>query len=325
MTTPHPGTATPLPPHPTFKTHTEARRWALRHLATPWRKVRNADEVLARNPRPSQKFHERHHLGELRTWFGASLVFEGIEAVADELECAAVHPAVGRIALETYNHWNGRRAQFDRGHDLTEFVPGLVDAAAYARHARQAQLDGDPVSLLWHGGPKLRISALASAATARWLPAIQNIFSRLPPGERQAAADEAQAMLRRYLGTLSQAYTLVGRLGDERKRWERGIGAIDVVIWESLCMVGYAKEMAERMPDDDTDQVTAGLKYSASQAMASAVKAWDKLSEARLAVLSERVWFKNKSEMVEWARSNGGIGPDLEAMLHTRGSKFVGY
>jgi hypothetical protein len=96
-------------------------------------------DVLARIPKPGPKFLDRQQLAELRTWFGAALVLDGIDAVTDELERAAVHPAVGRIALEKYDYWNGRRAQFVRHHDLTEFVPALVDAASFARHARQAQ------------------------------------------------------------------------------------------------------------------------------------------------------------------------------------------
>jgi hypothetical protein len=169
--------------------------------------------------------------------------------------------------------------------------------------------------------PAAAIRGLAWGAIARWKPAMQNIIARLPLPERQAAAEDAERMLRDYVRTLSKLHALVPDSDSEYRRWEHGFGAADMALVEALSMVGYAKEVAARMePGDQADM----LRKAVGAAWDTAVTAMAQLAEQRLCTLRLDSWQYHTADMVAFARADGGIGPALEVLYHAPGSKFMG-
>jgi hypothetical protein len=235
----------------------------------------------------------------------------------------------------------GRLTRFDLEHDITEFGGAVRAVAGWRGDAEEARRQRDESNRFRRGKgqslgelhaiagpPQWRIRALAHQTVRRWLPAVQNMISRLPPSERQAAKEDGEAMLRGYLLTLCKLHTLCKKPSDEYRRWEDGFGAVDQAIIHSAGMLGYALDLSRRMQDDGTKlgRMVKSLQDRTQRAFDDTTKELQELATSRLHVLD---WFagrrNRRSDLVEFARANGGIAPSLEVSYHAKGSKFMAY
>jgi len=317
------------------------RTMALLSLSVPRQSLRRVQAELAKNPKGGPRYLNRNQDAEFRFSYCFAEVGAGILMVMAELNDATGDAAILDLVRDAEVECRriGRLDHFDRAHDLTEFAGTIGSAAGWvsgirkARHEREeARRYGGEVESLtylraYYGPPQWQIQHLVRTVIRRWLPAMQNIISRLPPGERQAAADAAQLRLRDHLLSLSKLHTMTRKASDEHKRWEFGFGAVDAAIIEGAAMVGYAKEVADRMEDDGTDlgHWADHIRSRAGAAWKSAVEALDELAVKRFDVMKVRVWQYNKADMVRFAHATGGIGPELEVLYHAKGSRMLGY
>lgn len=228
-------------------------------------------------------------------------------------------------------------SQLDREHDLPSMATTILQAAntltghrewwreatepsVRATRACRKKVPGKP------GLPftlKALVRGLACAATARWIPAVQNIIAHLPAEESQPAADKALQVLYDYFATMGRLYTLVQDRTAEYARWECGFGAVDLAIVEAVGMVTYADSLATQMVGEG---VGVGLlRRRVAEAETTVVSALADLADRRFEVLQLDAWQYYKAEMAEFASNDGGMHPDLEAVYHVRGSRFTGY
>jgi hypothetical protein len=89
-------------------------------------------------------------------------------------------------------------------------------------------------------------------------------------------------------------------------------------------MVGEAKELARRMVGDGSG-FAKSLRARVAEARSYAIAGLDELAYERFKLLRQQVWSRRKADMVKFGHATGGIGPDLEALYHARGSKFVAH
>lgn len=333
--------------------HPELARALL--TAVPLGMLRRVNADLDRNPKPGPRYaggDARHDFRgrlvsggppqdmELRYSFNVGRVAVGIRALLDELGCCVTGDATIThlvCAAEAEARADGRLAAFDRTHDLPELaghIAGIAQALASVRKAlgerrTSARHGGESLSDLRSifGPPQWQIRRLARLAISRWLPAVQNIISRLPPSERSAAVEDGQIRLRGHLLALSKLSTLCRKASDEYGRWERGYGAVDHAVLESASMVTYARELAHRMEDDGSEvgRLAGPLRCAANEAASEAVGALTKLATERFDVMNVEAWVRHKGDMVRFGRATGGIAPGLEVLYHAKGSKFLGY
>lgn len=327
------------------------------YLSVPLQEMCDVEAELATNPKDGPRYRggdqrydwkgtvtsgTKAQHDELRFSYCLSKVQTAIEVLAQDMEALewdadATIAKVTREA-EAQAREEGRLDRFDKDHDITEFGGLVGEVAGWRGDAEEARRQRDEsIRLLGKGRslkelhddagpPQWQIRRVAVGAIRRWLPAVQNMVNRLPPGERQAAKADAEAMLRRHLLILCKLHTLCKKPSDEYRRWEEGFGAVDQAIIQSFGMVGYALDLSERMQDDGTDlgRMVGRLQRRTQTAFDDARKALQKLAVSRLYVLD---WFarRRKTELVEFARANGGIAPSLEVKYHAKGSGFVAY
>lgn len=312
-------------------TRAEARRWLvgryMLHLPSVQRYLGETQDNQAQG-RPAFGDND----WGLRTLYAGGQVLVGVDAILKELETVEPGPAIGKAVKREIDYWEknglygngkGRFHQFDRRTDMEYFAQTATAAAHYSACAQRAHLEGrvGPAQ----ESPKDHIEDVARSSIRCWLPAIQNIISRLPAGERQEEADHAQILLRRFHCTLADLHTLALKIGDERKRWAAGgVGAVDVALVECAMLIGHTRDLAGRMEDDGTDPVTEALRRCTVAAWESVVKALANLSDERLEVLRLMVW-KRKGALLSFARAFGGITPAGEARYYKRGSMVPGY
>lgn len=336
-----------------FAAITAPRTKAVLSLSVPKRRMRHTFATLAGNPKggpryaASGEWRPGNNPGyippqdeELRFVYNYSRVMAAVASVGIDLESVVGDTTILRVSREAESEAfaDGRLSMFARHHDAPEYAAHVARAAAWlcgireARHEReQSQRFGGRVESLtylsaYYGPPQWQVRSLASVAVKRWLPAVQNIISRLPAGEQHAAAHEAQQRLGEHIDRLGKLHSMCRKPRDEYKRWESGFGAVDQAIIESTAMIGYAKELAGRMVDDGTPhgQLTGPLRTCVGAALETAVEALDRLAVSRFEVMKVDAWCYRKADMVAFAHDTGGISPGLEVLYHSRGSKFTG-
>jgi MgtE intracellular N domain len=312
---------------------------AIRSLATPLSVKRSVAELAAGSCASGPKYWSREQDRQLREHYSYAQVRDGISKVLTEVDAADCDPAITETINASHEACtaDGRLRIFDRDHDIEDFARHVVQSAyllGTARvewqrmtepswRARRSVRKAAPSKLLGSQfNPKAMIRGLARDAIARCLPAIQNIITHLPESDRQAAADDAERVLRNYVRSLGKLRTLVRNLADEYRRWECGFGAVDLAIIEAASMLGYIRELAARMEPSDG---ATRLRKRVDEAWNTAVAAMAQLATTRLHVMSLDAWQYHKADMVAFAQADGGIGPDLEVLYHVPGSKFMGY
>ena len=344
----------------------EPKTAAILALSVPWSSLRAVGAELEKNPKTGPKYLRKSDQGALRFNFSSAEMMKGIALVEFLQRSAVSDPAIleaakGAFAMATEV---GRLSSFDRSHDITEYaeciggiqgeaggkgdncwrsvgygsvgtgVAGYLGELRNKRHSAEILRrhgGGVPQHLgglhLTYSPPRTVIRSLAVAAVLRWLPAVQNIISRLPQDERDSAAELAQGWLRDHHLLLARLSTVARKSSDEYERWKSGFGAVDMALIDSWCLLQRSVELARRMIDDDpsTGWRRADLLHRAEKAMADASMGMQELAAERFVVLEVDHFVRNKSGMAEFGHWHGGMGPAVEAMLHAKGSKFIGY
>jgi hypothetical protein len=308
---------------PTDNPHDPPLMKLLLGLSIPRDWLRDADGRLAANPKGC-KFARWGDAGDLRTYYCAAHVVAGIDKVLQKFYSTVGRGAAIKAAAEAYDFAQGygRLGEFDRDWDLRDLVSEIEVVADWLRRARAAQREG--YTMMEFGPPRWQIERLARALVERWLPAAQNIGSRLPKHLQDEVRDNLKRHMDAYLRELDRLHEMTTSAPQERKRWADGFGAVDVAILLSCAMTIELCDLADSMADID-DGTTKLLRDAAAKARADINTALAELRSERMRDQNLRLWPRRKADVVAFARAAGGIGPELEAMFHSRGSAFLGY
>lgn len=269
----------------------------------------------------------------VRVTYAGTKTWIGIDSLLKELDAVDVGSTIRLRAQRefkyqhstdaVYDNGMGRLHQFDRHQDVQHFANAVDRAARFSGAAQRAHFEKRKLSLS-DGTPTGHMEGMASAFIRRWLPAIQNIVSRLHAEQRVAAAEHGQILGELFLSRLGGLHTLARKIGDECSRWAAGgVGATDVAVFECALLIHYAHDLASNMEDDGTDTVTGLLRLNVAEAWDSVVKALARLSDERLEVLRLRA-YRDKAGMLAVGRA-GGITPAGAARYFAKGSAVPGY
>ena len=262
----------------------------------------------------------------LRTAYSVTRVHSGIARLrmqereaADGDEISKSVAAVGKTALAAQAHLErhtDRLVPSHHAHHISDF--GRLFAAT-CRDIRCG-----------HATPRNMLLGLVDDVICRWLPAVQNTISHLPPAAREAAAAQAGRYLQAFLRRVASLHAVAGS-AKERERGERwGYGALDAACIEVASMIGYVKDLAAQVVLSGAERIhpvdARSLQVAADAALVESIAAIDELAEQRFDALSETVWQHHKADMVAMAKrpDSGGISPDLEAIYHSPRSRFIG-
>ncbi len=319
---------------------------AIRSLSAPLPAKRSVAEVAATDPRRGPKYRPQGPQGgahRVRTNYSHAKNREGIARVLEEVDGAVFDPAITEAALEARAGGiaDGRLTSFDRSHDLTDLaraIAGLAEAVAKHRghwqratepalRAQRSVRKALPARVRALFSPQHAIHGLAQLAISRWSPAMRNIIARLPALEQQAAVDAANATLRAHLILLGRLHMLAADDREEYARWDYGFGALDLAIVENAMLIGEANKLASRMIDDGTaiGALSRSIRNVATRAWAAVLTSLEDTASDRFEVMTLDVWHYNKADMAEFARTDGGMAPEVEVQFHASGSKFLGY
>jgi len=323
-----------------------SRAWALVQHALPPNVKAWALACIAPKAGAGPRYPTRQQLNDLRRAYAVARAATGPVAFDSEMDAATIDPrSVNAIRAATLSADAERRRTdaadgaktFDRSHHLRDFASAVTGmASSIAAHGRDLeQRDSQTaaerksqwsrISLDRYSKPHKKIATLAHESVWRWLRAIQCTNHRLPPSERQAAADHAQARLRDFHARLALLHTLARTPADEYRRWHNyGFGAADMAVIYTAGMVQYARELAGRMVVDD--DCADSIRRVADEVWAATTEALATLAEGRFDTLLDRTWHRrNRAALLEFGQLAGGVGPDLEVLFHARGSEFVAY
>lgn len=287
--------------------------------------------------------YTRRSENSVRFMYSMTLIHAGISEVHASLFDILPAGALNKTANVIFDKYAasrgncpGRLLGLERAHDIKKFAMDIRSVASSLAETREARFDAKesrryggrhkPVER-WHNAyikPKYRIEELAECSIARWLPAIQNIISRLPEAERLAELITAQKELSSYLLILDKLHTMTKKSSDEYARWKSGYGAVDAAIMASAGILAYAVTLARRIVANSSP-IGNRLRNSANEAWWMTQETLKTLAAQRMQLMTLQVWCEDKPGMVDFARATGGMAPDLEVLYHARGSNFTGH